>query len=251
MPKIENFHGCELRIGLWPFRERGLPILSVTAGENGTETAEGAVFDMIVTLSTHLNFTFSYNADRTFSEPTKYDFQIGADGAKWIEGRVSPSSDPIYSTSDIYVVPPGEHYTSWEKLFLPFDWQTWMLLGITFATAFLIILLIKVSKSTSMYVFIIGSTMTTPSLNVIAIFMGIGQTLLPQKTVSRFMLMCFILFSLIIRTAYQGKYFEFLTSDMSRKPMQTIKELKDKDFAAIVNRPLCFFHCFKDLKESG
>ena len=251
MPRIENFHGCELFIGLWPFRERGLPILSVTAEKNGTKAADGAAFDMIVTLSTPLNFTLSHKKVLSYEESKTYDFTIGANALELTLDPYSPSSDPIYSTSDIYVVPPGELYTSWEKLFLPFDWATWMLLGITFATAFLIILLIKVSKSRSIYDFMIGSTMTAPSLNVVAIFMGIGQTLLPQRNVSRFMLMCFILFSLIMRTAYQGKYFEFLTSDMSRKPMQTIEELKDKDFTAIVNRPMCTFHCGDELKDEG
>ena len=110
-----------------------------------------------------------------------------------------------------------------------------MWLGITFAVAFLVIFLIKLSKSTSIYEFIIGSNVATPSLNVVAIFMGIGQILLPQRNVSRFLFMNFILFSLIMRTAYQGKYFEFLTSDMRRKPMQTIEELKIKNFTVVIN----------------
>ena len=146
----------------------------------------------------------------------------------------NPSSYPIYSTADVIVVPPGELFSCWEKLLMPFDRPTWMCLGIVFAVAFLVILLINLVKSTSMHEFIIGSNVTTPSLNVVAIFMGIGQILLPQRNVSRFMFMSFILFSLIMETAYQGKYFEFLTSDMRRKPIQTIEELKDKNFTAIV-----------------
>ena len=86
-----------------------------------------------------------------------------------------------------------------------------------------------------MYDFVIGSNVKTPTLNVIAIFMGIGQILLPQRNVSRIMFMCFILFSLIMRTAYQGKYFEFLTSDMRKKPTQTTEELKDKNFTVIMD----------------
>ena len=148
-------------------------------------------------------------------------------------------------------MPPGEVYTSWEKLLLPFDWQTWICLGLIFAVAFLVILLIKVSKASSMYDLVIGSNVTTPSLNVVAIFMGMSQVLRPQRNVARFMLMCFILFSLIMRTAYQGKYFEFLSSDMRRKPIQTIEELRDKNFTAIVSYPNCYEVCPGDLEKQG
>ena len=81
-----------------------------------------------------------------------------------------------------------------------------------------------------MYDFVIGSNVTTPSLNVIAIFMGIGQILLPQRNISRFLFIGFVLFCLIMRTAYQGKYFEFLTTDVRRRPVSQIAELKEKKF---------------------
>ena len=131
---------------------------------------------------------------------------------------------------------------------MPFDWLTWMWLGIVFAVAFLVIFLIQLSISTSMYDLIIGSNVTTPSLKVIAIFIEIGQILLLQRNVSRFRFMAFILFSLIMRTAYQGKYFKFLTTDMRRKPIQTIEELEEKNFTAIVDAFHCVYYiCGTDL----
>ena len=66
-------------------------------------------------------------------------------------------SDSIYSTSKVFVVPPGEPYTSWEKLLLPFDQQTWFWLGMTFGVSFLTILFIKLRRSYSMRDFIVGS----------------------------------------------------------------------------------------------
>lgn len=32
-----------------------------------------------------------------------------------------------------------------------------------------------------------------------------------------------------LRTAYQGKYFEFLTSDMRKPPIQSVEELIEKE----------------------
>ena len=250
--RVESFHGCTLRINIYPnMMENQMPFLRRL--KVGDETFfEGAIVDMLNSLSTHLNFTYLH------SEAAQVDAkESGLSGwelfdihftIKLLEGFNQPSSYPIYSTADVAVVPPGELFTSWEKLLMPFDRPTWMWLGIVFAIAFLVILLIKWSKSTSMYDLVIGSNVTTPTLNVIAIFMGTGQNLLPQRNVTRFMFISFILFCLIMRTAYQGKYFEFLTSDMRRKPIQTIEELKDKNFTAIGDELICpKFYCKFDL----
>ena len=140
-------------------------------------------------------------------------------------------SDPIYSTSNLLIVPPGKFYMPWEKLLMPFDEQTWMWLGITFAIAFFVIILIKLLRSTSMYELVVGSNVVAPALNVVGIFMGIGQILLPRRNVSRFLFMNFILFCLVMRTAYQGKYFEFLTSDIQKKSIATIEEGAEKGFS--------------------
>ena len=245
MPRLENFHGCELKIDFFESGP-GLPFVRLLEKADGTETAEGSILDMLEALSTHLNFK------STHTNGSDYDLIIGA-GMQIYYGfySISHSSDPIYTTSDIYVVPPGEFYTSWEKLFLPFDWQTWMWLVITFAVAFVVILLIIVSKSTTLYGLVIGSNVSTPSLNVIAIFMGIGQILLPQGNVTRFFFINFVLFSLIMRTAYQGKYFEFLTSDMRRKPIQTLEELNDQNFTLIFDLQNMDYEFMSNLKQKG
>ena len=245
MPRIENFYGCELRIEVDRYNGVQLPFVRVLKKADGTETAEGAIVDMFEALSTHLNFT------ATHFNGYDYDVSVGAEAQSYFLFGTGHSSDPIYTSSDIIAVPPGELYTSWEKLFLPFDWPTWMSLGITFAIAFLVIRLIIVSKSTSLYGLVIGSNVSTPSLNVIAIFMGIGQILLPQRNVTRFLFMIFVLFSLIMRTAYQGKYFEFLTSDMRRKPIQTVEELKDNNFTFIMNRLNLDSSLIVDFMEKG
>ena len=137
MPRIENFHGCELRIELNALREAGLPFERIL--EDETVTPEGSIVDMVNALSTPLNFTAHFSADKkSHGHFLLHDFRIGADKLRTFWDAISSSSsDPIFFTSDIFVVPPGELYTSWEKLFMPFDQSTWMWLGITFAVAFL------------------------------------------------------------------------------------------------------------------
>ena len=80
MPRIENFHGCELRIAVEPFYQ-GLPFVKVPEKEDGIETAEGLLIDMFEALSTHLNFTATYVSWKSdaHNDNITYDFIIGAD----------------------------------------------------------------------------------------------------------------------------------------------------------------------------
>ena len=243
-PTIDNFYGCEVWVGFWS--DILSPFINVSISDDGIVSYEGIVFMMFETLATHLNFKFRYYDN---SEKDRCDFVSAVYSFHEFFLLGQSLSDPIYSTSAVVAVPPGQLYSSWEKLWMPFDRTTWILLGVVFVLAFFIIILIKLSKSSSTYEFIIGSSVATPALNVVAIFMGIGQISLPQRIISRFMFMSFILFCLIMRTAYQGKYFEFLTSNMNKKPIATIEELKEKNFT-LFNEPAGLaFHTSLDILQ--
>ena len=234
-PRIENFHGCELYIKIGTMlSDINMPFFNDVKDENDKTITEGALIDMFEVFATHLNFTFIFGSYMDDLNP----IDMVVLPMKFVESKNfvgSISSDAICSTSDVFIVPPGEFFTSWEKLLMPFDRPTWICLGILFAVAFLVIFLINFKKSSLIYELIVGSNVQTPSLNVIAILMGIGQISLPVRNMSRFMFMNFVIFCLIMRTAYQGKYFEFLTSDMRKKPIETTEELKDKNFTVIID----------------
>lgn len=58
--------------------------------------------------------------------------------------------------------------------------------------------------------------------------------ILPGRNFARYLLTCFILFCLVLRTAYQGKQFEFLQKDMRPADVATIDEMIDKNFTFYV-----------------
>ena len=217
---IYNFHGCKLYIS------HGSDLEPPFIFKN---PKEGLIFEMISALATSLNFTFDPSHNPTRKEMDFFTGEYLYQKERLIKG--CSLSDPIFTSSAVFLVPPGRQYLSWEKLTMPFDQLTWTWLGIVFVTAFLVILLIKLSRSKSIYDFVVASEVTTPTLNVFATFMGSAQLKVPLRNVSRFLFMSFILFCLIMRTAYQGKYFEFLTSDMRKKPIQTVEELIANNFS--------------------
>lgn len=113
---------------------------------------------------------------------------------------------------------------------LPFDDTTWMLFALVFIIAFAVVALLKLSKTSSISTFVFGENVSTPGLNIYAVFMGIGQQTLPFRTIARILLMNLVVFSLIMRTAYQGKFFEFLTTDPHKRSLSSIEDIIEKKF---------------------
>lgn len=98
-------------------------------------------------------------------------------------------------------VSPPQLYTDYEKMILPFDEETWIYLIIVFGGAFFGIFLINhLSKNVKDIVY--GRNVKMPSFNVLGTLFGIGQTKLPENNFGRIILMAFIIFCLIFRTAY-------------------------------------------------
>lgn len=139
-------------------------------------------------------------------------------------------SSPILTSKIVIAVPPGERFSSIDKLFLPFDGTTWILFLLLFAVAFTTTFIISWARSTSLKSIIAGPNVKSLALNVFGAYMGLGQPILPKKYFARILLMNLIIFSLIMRTAHQGKYFEFLTTNPLKRRIQTIDELVENKF---------------------
>jgi hypothetical protein len=106
---------------------------------------------------------------------------------------------------------------------LPFDMYTWALIGFTFAAAVNAVFFVSLTATRTKN-FVFGSKVTTPFLNIAHVFFGLGQTVLPQRNFARFILMMFIIYCLIIRTAWQGMVsFESMNKEQ-------IEDVNDDDF---------------------
>jgi hypothetical protein len=132
----------------------------------------------------------------------------------------------------IFVSPP-EFYTNFEKLLLPFDDTTWILLLAIFSTTAIFIFVMKLMPE-KLRISFYGDNILSPGLNSTQIFFGISLTKLPTKSTSRFILIVFVLFCLILRSCYQSKMFDFITSDM-RKPLpRTLEEVIEHGYTIVL-----------------
>lgn len=138
--------------------------------------------------------------------------------------NISSVTRPYVFMDEVVAVPPGEEYDGYEKLLLPFDVITWALICVVFVIAFLVVFIIN-HTNVKIRNLVFGQGVATPSLNIVQAFFGISQIVLPARYFARFLALWFITYCLIIRTAYQGKMFEFLQKEMLKPQINSLEEL--------------------------
>lgn len=116
----------------------------------------------------------------------------------------------FYDREMAFMFSNGERYNAYEKLMIPFDSEVWVLLVYSFMVGFFVIIIVRGACNNSIQDFVFGSSVKTPAFNMIIAFFGQGQNILPKRNFSRYLLMLFTLFCLIIRTGYQGVQFELI-----------------------------------------
>ncbi|KAG5666986.1 hypothetical protein PVAND_014989 [Polypedilum vanderplanki] len=142
-------------------------------------------------------------------------------------------SKPINSIDFYYLVTLNDLYNNYEKLLMPFDELTWILLCLTIGLTFLIIFG-SYRAPLWMRKIIYGEGIHNPAYNALGIMFGISQLRLPKESGNRLMLALFLWFCLIFRTCYQSMLFEFMTSDM-RKPLPvSIEDLIKYNYTIIL-----------------
>jgi len=204
-----KFHGCPLRISILAAQPE---IIHPAAMSTNFDEYSGYFADTIREIARRLDFTINVTEDHNdYDVMLLGTFTTFKQDDDFVTKYFTPIDRYIY-----FLVPLGDYYTGLEKLFLPYDDVGWILVVLTFAAGLVVIqVVLRLSKIKQNFIF--GRRVTSPSMNLFVAFFGLGQTTLPGRNFARFILMMFILWCLIIRTAYQGVLYELLKSD-GRKP---------------------------------
>jgi hypothetical protein len=67
-------------------------------------------------------------------------------------------------------------------------------------------------------------------MNLLAALVGGTQSRLPKRNFARFLLILFLLFSIVIRTLYQGSFYQLLNSNQQKEPVKSLEEMMSKGF---------------------
>lgn len=135
-------------------------------------------------------------------------------------------TSPIMIFPFTFVVTRGLPIGPVEKLYLPFDGATWICLIVSGLVGLSTIIIIKMFPI-KVQRFVFGRKIRYPIFNMFQIFFGIGLIKVPGRNFARFLFASFVLFCLVIRNAYQGKLFEFITGNARHSTAKTIQDLID------------------------
>ena len=217
--KYQNFHGCKLYLqGFEDWTNYDLLSLIFTSLHNATLTTEvpneettenAATFDLTLRES-----ITTVNAFNTYYDDDDNGFVV--------------ANAHRYETIT-FVVPPGEPYTDLERMFMMFNFETWIAIAITFSIALAATISLSF-VSNKIRNFIAGRDVQSPTMNLISIFLTGGQLKLPGRNFARFLFILFTFWSLIIRTCHQSMLFELMQADLRRQPKRSIDELFESQF---------------------
>ncbi|CAG9805812.1 unnamed protein product [Chironomus riparius] len=245
--KFVDFHGCMLKLGLIVSHVDNC-YGSMRPPDQNKETIEtnGIIPEVFRIAAQKLKFTPALSVTDDENDVDVYveikRMTTSAEG--WLH-----MTSTFLEIRDIIVATPGERYTAYEKLWLPFDETTWILLISTFLLAFIGIFVVNyMPKFIQQRVF--GEKVQTPALNVISTFFGISQYKLPIRHIPRFILMMFVFFCLIFRTCYQSKLFEFMTKEPRHPPPKTVADLKARNYTVYSILQKSFLTEFLEYEES-
>jgi len=225
-----DFYGCEMRVSIFNYPNTEKYILhKYHEYDNGSLEVGGLYVDVMRIAAQTLNFSIYFNAiGSKYNNKYHWFYQ---DNIILDENflHFRHSSEFLFSIDFMFLIPPGELYSDAEKLFMPLELEVWVATLVTISVALLTVQIInRLSKKVQNLVF--GRNVTTPTLNIMIAFVGGAQTTLPRRNFARFLLILFIFFSIIIRTCFQSKLFEYLQADFVKREIQTIDELFEQNF---------------------
>lgn len=182
--KYENFYNCELVFGIPTVTTTHLYYFDATSNNRKFEFL-GVYPEILNCAAKRQNFHIFYQLihigkSNKFSlmhipyRPSKFPHVVFEPTALSLLHNMISITTSFYETTTVFMISPGLLYTPFEKLFFPFDVETWTLLVLTFGAAFALIFVIN-SSSRRLMNLICGSRVGSPILNVVGSFFGIAQ----------------------------------------------------------------------------
>lgn len=235
--KLLNLFNCTIRISISPDVEPFI-FVDFTDKDKASYSLKGSDIKIINTLSKSSNFNINYtyigmNGTLEALTDDKADLSISnwwllPDRLKTFDTTTFYSNDQI-----VFVIPLGKEFSAFQELVHSFSMSVWLLIFSCFFIGFFVIFVVRFQvKAVQNFVF--GTGVKNPTLNMFAAFIGGTQKILPRRNFARFLLMLFLMYSLVIRALFQGSFFKLLKENKREQEVKTINEMIQKDFTFYV-----------------
>lgn len=146
----------------------------------------------------------------------------------------SEAMEASYSYATIpYVVaiPRGKKMSPIERLIKPFRYIIWSCLSASFIFAIIFIFYIRFTGHVKLMDFIYGQGNRKPLTNLLStLFGGSVVTKLPYRTFARYLLVIWLLYTFVLRSAYSGALFQLLQDGRPRRSFSDIQEVVNNNY---------------------
>ncbi|KAI8124066.1 Ionotropic receptor 21a [Lucilia cuprina] len=244
--KVDNMFGCELSVATWQYPpyiyvDRD-PISGKFLRLHGIE---GSLLSLLGEL---MNFKIRLNVpdppDRgdvfpngTATGATKMIIEAQANITiislmyNKIRADTMQASKGYLFVPYVMAIPQGRKMTSFERLMKPFRYIIWSCFSSSIIFGILFIYFIRYLGRSKLMDFIYGKGNRIPFTNLLAVLFGISiHGALPHKNFARYILMIFLLYTFVLRSAYSGALYILLQDGRARNTFKTINEIVDNNF---------------------
>lgn len=242
--KLYNMHGCPVYLATFHFPP--FIYLSLSNDAMNPHDLTGIEGLMLKLMAKRLNFKIVVRVpadnmkwgnrlpNKTMTGAMKMiiegDANITAGGWGLLKERMEWMDSVISIQSFLgFAIPPGEPFSSFEKLFLPLSTETWCLIAATFVVGYIFIVFLKFVKPSTRS-FIVGQRNDYPFFNMFSLFLGGSNNSRLSRNFSRFIFILWGFGSLIIRSLYQGGMFGFLQLQLNKTNPDTVDGIIERQF---------------------
>lgn len=245
-PKLFNLFGCPLRIATYDLT----PMVMIKENKNGTKYLDGIEGKLMTSLSRRMNFQIQlvqpncpgvrrgvlFENETATSGTQKLlldnvvNITFGFMFISPLRLKCFGASNQYYTTKLQFIIPPQPLLSVFVRLLLPFDPYVWCL--IVFVMAFCVTCrVIFHFRPQHEQVFVYGQRYKSHLIDLIALFLGGTAAKFPLRNFARSMLIIFIAYAFVIRSAYSGVSFKFLSKKIEHSPIDTIHELLKNNYS--------------------
>ncbi|KAH8303151.1 hypothetical protein KR059_001654 [Drosophila kikkawai] len=235
--KLRNFYGCPLRCALWntpPFlrlAEEDVAAPTVTGGYEGR---------LLLALAEKMNFSIAVRPIQTnvidgaleMLQRGEADLTLGRIRQTVGRSLVATSTHNYHQTREVFgVLASSYELTSLDILLYPYRLQIWLgIFGVVALSALLQLAVDRLLQEHGTNA-ILGARSW---LNLELIFVGMPLMDIPRSHTARLYCLMLMMYTLIIRTIYQGLLYHLIRTHQLNRWPQTIESLVERNYTVVL-----------------
>jgi len=138
---------------------------------------------------------------------------------------ISCTSFPI-----VLLIPSGGSMTPMQRLTRPFRYIIWSCILVSLILAFLLMALLRIAAVPVLRNLVLGRHNTHPYLGMVSSLLGGLSLYNPRRNFARYLLILWLLQTLVLRAAYTGQLYLLLQDVEVRSPLKTLGEVMAQNY---------------------